>query len=138
MPRHASAASQTRASSGVPEVTIVGDGIVALSVAATLARRGVSSRLIGAPKAGAASPAAAGAVDPAQLLAALGSFAQHSPRVEVARDKVAAVDLAGDSPLARTTGGTSSGAPFLVLAAGAWTPALRGLPRPVPIEPMRG
>lgn len=79
-----------------------------------------------------------GAVDNVMLLEALRSFLESSPRVEVRPERVRAVDLTGSSPEAITEGGIRYQGRDLVLAAGAWVAAIAGLPRAIPVEPLRG
>ncbi len=78
-----------------------------------------------------------GSVDNVELCAAL---AADALRHGAALERAAAVGLV-------TRGGRVHGvrtqdrvheAPVVVLAAGAWSPLMEGLPRPLPIEPVRG
>lgn len=78
-----------------------------------------------------------GAVDPAALTKALLADASRLG-VTVVPERVTRVTTAGE----RTTGvALASGtidAPHVVIAAGAWSPAIGGLRRPLPVEPVRG
>jgi len=78
-----------------------------------------------------------GAVDNVLLLDALRSVAESHPRVTVASDTIRRLrfiphlSAIGDS-------GTAYAAERIVLAAGAWSSTIAGLPRPLPVEPVRG
>jgi glycine oxidase len=79
-----------------------------------------------------------GAVDNVRLTNALASIVERHPRVRVVRE--AALRVALDSP-SLTVIGASGGrveAAHLVLAAGAWSGAVDGLPRRIPVRPLRG
>jgi glycine oxidase len=74
-----------------------------------------------------------GAVDNVLLLAALeAALAQHK-RVHRAEDRVRTLQVGRHA--VTYEGGTT---PQLLLAAGAWTPLIQGLPRQLPIQPVRG
>ena len=77
-----------------------------------------------------------GAVDNLALMEALTRIAANDPRIMLERGVVAGVDPA--SSALEMAGGRSVSAAFVVVAGGAWTSRLRGLPRPVPVEPVRG
>lgn len=79
-----------------------------------------------------------GAVDNVTLLRSLRALASSSSAITVVEDQAAALDLEGAQPAVRLPSGDYLRAPTLVLAAGAWSPLLPGLPRPVPVEPVRG
>ncbi|HEU4630751.1 MAG TPA: FAD-dependent oxidoreductase [Gemmatimonadaceae bacterium] len=91
-----------------------------------------------APAAGAAFYPDDGAVDNRRLLDALRHAVARHPRL--ARTAAPAVDVTPHPARPGVTLADGSGLQpaWLVLAAGAWTPLLRGLPRPLPIEPVRG
>lgn len=78
-----------------------------------------------------------GAVDNVRLHEALAALAGSHPRIAMAKDRVAAVRLGG-SPGVRCASGAEHTAPRLVLAAGAWSATVAGLPRALPVEPVRG
>jgi glycine oxidase len=213
------------------DVVVIGDGIIGLSTALELARRGATCRVLGVPNAGIASLAAAGllapsighlspdvepfyhaslaaypdfvrrlhsedpelslivglidtsngasldatsgiasaaarllsetelasleptlsapaggvlyereaAIDNVRLHAALRAVALRSPAITAdANAPVARVALGGSVATAVTRSGTVYEADRLVLAAGAWSPAITGLPRPLPVEPLKG
>jgi glycine oxidase len=74
-----------------------------------------------------------GAVDNVILLDALEATLSRTPRVRRAEGPVRSLSVGPDS--VTCDAGT---APQLLLAAGAWTPLIEGLPRPLPISPVRG
>lgn len=79
-----------------------------------------------------------GAVDNRALLTALDRLARRERRMTRAGKAGAALVWDGDRPGIRLEDGTVIVGERLVLAAGAWTPRLDGLPRPLPVEPVRG
>jgi glycine oxidase len=78
-----------------------------------------------------------GALDPERLVRALLADAQRLG-AEFVGDRVIGIEESGN----RITGVTGEGgryaAPDVVLAAGAWSGLLSGLPRPLPVHPVRG
>ena len=89
------------------------------------------------PTAGALWAGRDGALDPQRLVEALRADAQRQGAVLVT-DRALRVDRDG----ARITGVTGErdrySATDVVLAAGAWSGLLDGLPRPLPVQPVRG
>lgn len=79
-----------------------------------------------------------GAVDNVRLLSALRFALAAAPRVTLVNDFVSAVALSTDGIQARTRGGGEVLAKRTVLAAGAWSPQVSGLPRPLPVRPLKG
>ncbi|MFL5580208.1 MAG: glycine oxidase ThiO [Gemmatimonadaceae bacterium] len=81
-----------------------------------------------------------GAVDNRELLRALRAAVGAHPRVRVEEDRVVELALGGAESGAEvlTAVGARHPAARVVLAAGAWVAELRGLPRPLPVEPLRG
>lgn len=78
-----------------------------------------------------------GAVDNVRLFDALRAAAQADPRISVLVDTV--VSIAFSSAVVATgKRGATYVAERAVLAAGAWSTTISGLPRPLPIEPVRG
>jgi thiazole synthase len=77
-----------------------------------------------------------GAVDNVALMTALSRAAERSPSIICLPADVLSVDAAGASALTRTSGRHSAGR--LVLATGAWAGSLHGLPRALPVRPVRG
>ena len=89
------------------------------------------------PSAGALWAARDGALDPQRLVEALRADAQRlgavlvtDRAVRVVRDGERVTGVAGEAD--RYPGGG------VVLAAGAWSGLLEGLPRPIPVQPVRG
>ncbi|MFZ5624593.1 MAG: glycine oxidase ThiO [Gemmatimonadota bacterium] len=78
-----------------------------------------------------------GALDPVRLVeACLEGARRHG--ATVVQDTVIALERSGDRVVAAVgTGGRYAGG-HVVLAAGAWSGRLDGLPRPVSVEPVRG
>ncbi len=79
-----------------------------------------------------------GAVDNVRLLEAVRALLHLLPRVRVERIAATALDLTGDQPAVHTEHGDRITADRVVLASGAWASQLDGLPRSLPIEPVRG
>ena len=79
-----------------------------------------------------------GAVDVAALMAALDIAVARHPRVTRFTDEVASFDARGNLPAFRSKGGTRYGSPRLLVAGGAWVAALPGVPRAIPVRPVRG
>jgi glycine oxidase len=79
-----------------------------------------------------------GAVDNVRLLSALRSAVAASPRVTLVNDFVSGLALSRDGVRAHTRGGRDVASKRAVLAAGAWSPRLSGLPRPLPVRPLKG
>ena len=90
------------------------------------------------PSAGALFHPHDGAVDNLGLIKALERLLAHSPRVRVLRATVERVALHTDGATVDAGSVGRFAAGRLVLAAGAWAPALAGLPRRIPVEPVRG
>ncbi len=79
-----------------------------------------------------------GAVDNVILLETLRAWCAASPFVRFARTTALALTLRGEAITARGVDGTSYSARHVVLSAGAWAPHLTGLPRDIPVTPVRG
>lgn len=79
-----------------------------------------------------------GAVDNVILLEALRTYCGSSGRVRVVRASALSLTLRPDGVSVRAADGTAYSGRHAVLAAGAWTAALAGLPRSVPVAPVRG
>jgi glycine oxidase len=77
-----------------------------------------------------------GAVDNLMLMDALEHAAGHSTLIQRVSAEVLSLDVEQRSALTRTRGRFS--AAHLVLATGAWAGAMPGLPRTVPVRPVRG
>lgn len=78
-----------------------------------------------------------GALDPTALCAALLADVRRLG-VTVEREPVAGLSTAGGRIMGITTASARVPAENVVIAAGAWSPSLAGLPRHLPIEPVRG
>ena len=78
-----------------------------------------------------------GSIDNVLLLAALQRCAKTHARIRSVHGEAISIAF-GTRPSVRCADGTVHTASRVVLAAGAWSGTLRGLPRPVPIEPVRG
>ena len=79
-----------------------------------------------------------GAVDPLRLMAALDVAVARQARITRLTDEVASFDARGNLPAFRSRGGTRYASRRLLLAGGAWAGALPGLPRAIPVRPVRG
>lgn len=179
------------------DVIVIGGGLIGLSTAFALGKRGVRTVVLDARSAGAASPASAGllvpsvgqlandvrpfflrslamypdfvaalaafdsglhliqglierddrgrdtihpndgAIDNVRLLAALRAACDAST-VRIVHARAAAVGFeTSDATVVTDDDARYTGA-FIVLAAGAWSPRIRGLPRPLPVQPLKG
>ncbi len=78
-----------------------------------------------------------GALDPPALTSALLADAKRLG-VTVAHDKIGQIDVDNGRATGVRAGSRTIPCEHVVVAAGAWSPELRGLPRRLPIEPMRG
>ena len=78
-----------------------------------------------------------GWVDNVRLLEALRAVADAHPRMTVVNDRVSAIELSREVRATTRNGRTLTGGQ-LVLAAGAWSATVAGLPRRIPVEPVRG
>jgi glycine/D-amino acid oxidase-like deaminating enzyme len=79
------------------------------------------------------------AVDNVRLVAALRAAVRREPRIELSLDDpVAGVEVTSSSASAVCRSGTRVSVESVILAAGAWSSAIGGLPRSVPIEPLKG
>lgn len=79
-----------------------------------------------------------GAVDAVALCSALDVAITRQPRITRLTDEVASFDPRGNLPAFRSRGGARYASPRLLLASGAWAGGLPGLPRPLPVRPVRG
>ncbi|HEX6534068.1 MAG TPA: glycine oxidase ThiO [Gemmatimonadaceae bacterium] len=91
-----------------------------------------------APMAGAVFHPLDGAVDNVVLVRALRALAESSTTITIVDERAAGVELDGGRPAVRLASGRRVAAGTVVLAGGAWTPLLEGLPRPLPVSPVRG
>jgi glycine oxidase len=91
-----------------------------------------------APMAGAVLHPRDGAVDNVVLVRALRTLAESNTAITLVEEGAVAVEVDGARPAVRLASGRRLTAATVVLAAGAWTPLLDGLPRPIPVSPVRG
>lgn len=78
-----------------------------------------------------------GALDPDRLVRALLTDAQRRG-TSLVRDRVVGIDQGGGRVVGVSGEGAHYLAPDVVLAAGAWSGLISGLPRHLPVEPVRG
>lgn len=79
-----------------------------------------------------------GAVDNVVLLRVLREMVEASSTVSIIHDRVTSIDLEDERPWVVLGSGRTMIGSKVVIAAGAWSPAIEGLPRPLPVEPVRG
>lgn len=79
-----------------------------------------------------------GAVDNVMLVRALWELVRRTPAITVVEEPAVAVEPGETRIAVRTAGYNTFVAGKVVLAAGAWAPQLAGLPRALPVEPVRG
>ncbi len=79
-----------------------------------------------------------GAVDNVRLHTGLRRAAAAAPAIDmIDNDPVAEIDV-DNGAAARTESGARYDAATIVVAAGAWSPSIRGLPRALPVTPLKG
>jgi len=78
------------------------------------------------------------AVDNVRLLAAVAAAVGATPIIARVEDAVSSVDIGTGSARVITASGARYSAARVILAAGAWAPQLAGLPRPLPVRPLKG
>lgn len=91
-----------------------------------------------APVAGAVLYPHDGAVDNVALVRALEALVAATPSVNAVSDRASSLDLRGERAAVTLGSGGRLECSALVLAAGAWSSLLDGLPRAIPVEPVRG
>jgi glycine oxidase ThiO len=79
-----------------------------------------------------------GAVDNVALMRALDLAVEGDSRIERLTDCVSSLDFPPSRPVAHTAAGVRIECASVVLASGAWGTAIPGLPRPLPVRPVRG
>lgn len=80
-----------------------------------------------------------GAIDNVRLVGALRLAVASEPKIRrLSGDPAVALVLDGTKARVQLESGSAVDADTIVLAAGAWAPRLRGLPRPIPISPLKG
>jgi glycine oxidase len=88
--------------------------------------------------AGAAFLAGDGVVNVPEALSALWFATRARAEVDVLATSVSAIDVRQRTAVARIGDGREIEGDAIVLAAGAWSPTIRGLPRELPVRPLRG
>ena len=78
------------------------------------------------------------AIDNVRLMAALRKAVELEPRLAYRDDRAIAVSAHRDGATVTTASGASVDASTLVIAAGAWAPQIDGLPRVLPVRPLKG
>jgi glycine oxidase len=91
-----------------------------------------------APTAGGLLYPSDGAVDSARLTDALAAVVGGLARARVVREAAAGLTFDRHSGTALGQAGTRVQGRRVVIAAGAWSAAIEGLPRPIPVRPLRG
>ena len=79
-----------------------------------------------------------GYVDNVRLMTALREAVRCEWAIEVVEGRAAAIDVAADGCTVTTEDGRVQHATTVVVAAGAWTALIAGLPRAIPVHPVRG
>ena len=79
-----------------------------------------------------------GYVDNVRLMAALREAVRCEWSIEVVEGRAAALEPATDGFTVTTEDGRTQHAKTVVVATGAWTALVAGLPRPIPVQPVRG
>ena len=80
-----------------------------------------------------------GAIDNVRLVQALRrAVAMHSGITFHAESPADAVQVTDSQVVVSRADGSCIQASLVVIAAGAWSPAIRGLPRPLPVSPLKG
>jgi thiazole synthase len=79
-----------------------------------------------------------GAVDNVALMRALDLAVSREPRIMRASEAVVSLDLSSTRPSVTTSTGATYASATVLLASGAWATGLSGLPRRVPVHPIRG
>jgi glycine/D-amino acid oxidase-like deaminating enzyme len=78
------------------------------------------------------------AIDNVRLVATLRRAIDLEQRLSYAEDAVVSIDARADGATVTTKSGASLNCSRLVIAAGAWTPEIQGLPRRLPVRPLKG
>jgi glycine/D-amino acid oxidase-like deaminating enzyme len=91
-----------------------------------------------APHRGARYFSGDGAIDNVRLLGALRAAVRSTPGVVVRRESATALQFGQRDVTVVLESGARVTGRHVVLAAGAWSRGLKGLPRPLPIRPLKG
>ena len=79
-----------------------------------------------------------GSVDNVALMHALAEAVVREPRIDRLPDRVTSLDVAAARPTASTASGERIECARILLASGAWAAGIAGLPRVIPVHPVRG
>jgi glycine/D-amino acid oxidase-like deaminating enzyme len=79
-----------------------------------------------------------GYVDNVRLLAALREAVRCEWSIEVVDGRAAVIQPAADGCTVITEDGRTQHSTIVIIAAGAWAALIAGVPRPIPVEPVRG
>ena len=79
-----------------------------------------------------------GVVDNTALMRALRSRVANDRGIAMLDDQAMTLEVGRDNSTVVTASGQRHTASVVVLAAGAWSPTVGGLPRPLPVAPVRG
>ena len=79
-----------------------------------------------------------GSVDNVALMHALAEAVVREPRIDRLSDRVTSLDVAAARPTASTALGERIECARILLASGAWAAGIAGLPRVIPVHPVRG
>lgn len=79
-----------------------------------------------------------GYVDNVRLLAALREAVRCEWSIEVVDGRAAVIQPAADSCTVITEDGRTQRGTIVIIAAGAWAALIAGMPRPIPVQPVRG
>jgi glycine oxidase len=77
-------------------------------------------------------------VDVAALLSALAAATSGDANISRVTARAEALDAAGDAPVITLNDGSRLSGANVVLAAGAWAAGIAGLPRALPVRPVKG
>ena len=78
------------------------------------------------------------AIDNVRLVTTLRKAIERESRVSYCEDGVAGITPRSDAVRVTTVSGASFDAATVVVSAGAWTPQITGLPRALPVRPLKG
>ena len=79
-----------------------------------------------------------GAVDNVALMHALDLAVAREPRIDRLANRVASLDFHGERASGSTASGERLECAYVLLASGAWATDIAGLPRRLPVRPVRG
>jgi glycine oxidase ThiO len=129
---------------GVLELAVTEEELTRLAARAPAGSERLDARALAALEPAFATQAGAilhpldGAVDAVALMRALDIAVAQESRITRITDEIASFDARGNLPGFRARGGSRYAGRRLLLASGAWASALPGLPRPLPLHPVRG